>query len=62
MSFGMNLKPKFGEKTKFCYMDTDSFIICIKTNFLFQASCKLFNRLGNSSFITLMKNKFYVIA
>ena len=25
------VKPKYGGKTKLCYMDTDSFIIYIKT-------------------------------
>ena len=25
------VKPKYGEKSKFCYMDTDSFIVYIKT-------------------------------
>ena len=26
------IKPKYDEKAKLCYMDTDSFIIYIKTN------------------------------
>ena len=26
------LKPKHGEKAKLCYMDTDSFIVYIKTD------------------------------
>ena len=25
-------KPKYGKKTKLCYMDTDSFIIYVKTD------------------------------
>ena len=25
------VKPKYGEKAKLCYMDTDSFIVYIKT-------------------------------
>ena len=25
------VKPKYGEKAKFCYMDTNSFIVYIKT-------------------------------
>ena len=30
------LKPKYGEKAKLCYMDTDSFIAYIKTNDIFK--------------------------
>ena len=26
------VKPKYDEKAKFCYMDTDSFIVYIKTD------------------------------
>ena len=26
------VKPKHGKKSKLCYMDTDSFIVYIKTN------------------------------
>ena len=26
------VKPNYGEKPKLCYMDTDSFIVCIKTD------------------------------
>ena len=26
------VKPKYGEKAKSCFMDTDSFIVYIKTN------------------------------
>ena len=26
------VKPKQGEKAKFCFMDTDSFIVCIKAD------------------------------
>ena len=29
------LKPKYGEKIKLCYKDTDSFIIRVKTDDLF---------------------------
>ena len=25
------VKPKYGKKATLCYMDTDSFIVCIKT-------------------------------
>ena len=30
------VKPKYGEKTKFCYIDTNSFIIYIKTDDLYK--------------------------
>ena len=30
------VKPKYGEKSKLCYMDTDSFIVYIKTNYIFK--------------------------
>ena len=30
------VKPKYGEKVKFCYMDPDSFIAYIKTNDLYK--------------------------
>ena len=30
------IKPKYGEKAKLCFMDTDSFIVCIKTNDIYK--------------------------
>ena len=30
------LKPEYGEKAKFCYMDTDSFIVYIKTDDIYK--------------------------
>ena len=30
------LKPKYGDRVKLCYKDTDSFIICIKTEDFFE--------------------------
>ena len=30
------IKPKYGKKTKFCYMDTDSFIVYIKTDDIYK--------------------------
>ena len=30
------LKPKYGEKAKLCYMDTDSFIVYIKTDDIYK--------------------------
>ena len=31
-----NLKSKYGEKAKLCYMDTDSFIVFIKTDDIYE--------------------------
>ena len=30
------LKPKYGDKLKLCYMDTDSFIIHVETEYFLQ--------------------------
>ena len=30
------VKPKYGEKAKLCYMDTDSFIVFIKTDDIYK--------------------------
>ena len=30
------VKPKYGEKVKLCDMDTDSCIVCIKTNSIYK--------------------------
>ena len=30
------VKPKYGGKTKLCYMDTDSFIVYIKTDYIYR--------------------------
>ena len=30
------IKPKYGIKTKFCYMDTDSFIVYMKTDDIYK--------------------------
>ena len=32
MGFGMIVKPKYDENAKLCFMDTDSFILYIKTD------------------------------
>ena len=32
----MKVKPKYGEKTKLCYMYTDSFIVSIKIDDIYQ--------------------------
>ena len=31
-----NAEPKYGEKVKLCYMDTDSFIVYIKTDDIYR--------------------------
>ena len=30
------VEPKYGEKAKLCYMDTDSFIAYIKTDYIYK--------------------------
>ena len=30
------VKPKYGEKAKLCFMDTDSFIVYIKTDHIYK--------------------------
>ena len=30
------VKPKYGEKAKLCYMDTDRFIVYIKTDYIYK--------------------------
>ena len=30
------VKPKYGEKSKLCYIDTDSFIVYIKTDDIYK--------------------------
>ena len=30
------VKPKYAEKAKSCYMNTDSLILCIKTNYIYK--------------------------
>ena len=30
------VKPKYGKKAKLCYMDTDRFIACIKTDDIYK--------------------------
>ena len=30
------VKPKYGENVKFCYMDTDSFIFHVKTDYIYK--------------------------
>ena len=35
-----NIKHKYGENAKFCYMDTDSFIVQVKTNDIYKNIAK----------------------
>ena len=30
------IKPKYGEKVKLCYINTDSFIVYIKTDYIYK--------------------------
>ena len=51
-------KPKYDEKAKFCYMDTDSFIVYIKANNIYKDIEDLETRLGeNKNVIRLMENE-----
>ena len=34
------VKPKYGKKEKLCYMDTDSFILYIKTNDIYKVTAE----------------------
>ena len=34
------VKPKYGENAKLCYMDTDRFIVHVKTDDIYKRCCK----------------------
>ena len=38
------LKPKYGENIKLCYMDTDSFIVHVKTDDIYQILEKILKK------------------
>ena len=45
------LKPKYGEKAKLCYMDTDSFIVYIETDDIYKdISEDVETRFGTSNY------------
>ena len=45
------MKPKYGNKVKLCYMETDSFIMSIKTNdFYKDISIDVDKRFGTSNY------------
>ena len=45
------MKPKYGNKVKLCYTDTDSFIINIKTNDFYEdIACDVENRFDTSNY------------
>ena len=45
------VKPKYGENAKLCYMDTNSFIVYIKTDVIYTGIAKdIEARLGTSSY------------
>ena len=35
-----HVEPKYGEKAKFCYIDTDNFLVCITTKHIYKRSWK----------------------
>ena len=49
------IKPKYGYRAKLCYTDTDSFIICIKTEDFFE---DISNGLRHLTKIKLIKDRF----
>ena len=45
------VKPNYGEKARLCYMDTDSFIFCIKTDGIYKNIIEdVETRLGTSNY------------
>ena len=54
-----NIKPKYGDRAKLCYMDTDSFIIYIKTeHFLKIFPMMLRDGLMHLTTIKMTKDRF----
>ena len=45
------IKPKYGDKAKLCYMDTDSFIMHIETEDFYKDIAKDINKLFDTSMI-----------
>ena len=43
------MKPKYGNDVKLCYMDTDSFIMDIKTNDFYEDITNVENRFDTSN-------------
>ena len=53
------IKPKYRDKAKLCYMDTDSFVICIESeDFLKILLMMLKNGLIRLTMIRMMKDHF----
>ena len=44
------IKPKYGEKVKLCYMDTDSFIVYIKTDDIYIDIADVETRFNTSNY------------
>ena len=44
------VKPKYGQKAKLCYMDTDSFIVYIKTDDTYKDIAKDIVRFDTSNY------------
>ena len=45
------VKPKYGERSKLCYINTDSFIVCIKTDDIYKDIAQdIETRFGTSNY------------
>ena len=44
------VKPKYGEKGKLCYMDTDTFIVYIKTDYIYKDIADVETRFDTSNY------------
>ena len=50
------IKPKCRDKAKLCYMDTDSFIIHVKTEDFYEGYCR--NGLAHLTIMNIIKDRF----
>ena len=49
------IKPKYGDRAKLCYMDTDSFVIYIQTEDFYKDIARDIKRLFDTSNLTKIK-------
>ena len=49
------IKPKYGDRAKLCYMDTDSFVIYIETEDFYKDIARDIKRLFDTSNLTKIK-------